>query len=151
MVPRGAIRAVSCTTDSIHCLGRHEWVQFREKIPVAEYAKLREQFHADRFDADRIAEMAVQAQMHYITITTRHHDSFSLFRTKQSDFQSLQSPARRDLIAEMAKACSKHGLGLCLYYSHGRDWKASACAQQRRMGWQRAPRLRPTRSRVRLR
>ena len=104
-------------------LGRHEWVQLREKIPVAEYAKLAGQFHADRFDADRIAAMAKQAQMRYITITTRHHDSFCLFRTKQTDFNSLNSPAKRDLIAEMAKACDRHGLGLCLYYSHGRDWK----------------------------
>jgi alpha-L-fucosidase len=102
-------------------LGRHEWVQYREKIPVAEYAKLAGQFHPDRFDAGRIAAMAKQAQMHYITITTRHHDSFCLFRTKQTDFNSLNSPAKRDLIAEMAKACDRHGL--CLYYSHGRDWK----------------------------
>ena len=104
-------------------LGRHEWVQYREKIPVAECAKLAGQFHPDRFDADRIAAMAKQAQMHYVTITTRHHDSFCLFRTKETDFNSLNSPANRDLIAEMAKACDRHGLGLCLYYSHGRDWK----------------------------
>jgi alpha-L-fucosidase len=104
-------------------LGRHEWVQYREKIPVAEYAKLSGQFHPDKFDADRIARMASDAGMHYITITTRHHDSFCLFRTKQTDFQSLNSPAKRDLIAELAKACDKHALGLCLYYSHGRDWK----------------------------
>ncbi len=99
------------------------WCTIAEKIPVAEYAKLREQFHADRFDAEKIADLAVQSQMRYITITTRHHDSFCLFKTKQTDFQSLQSPARRDLIAEMAKACAHRGLGLCLYYSHGRDWK----------------------------
>ncbi len=104
-------------------LARHEWVQYREKIPVAEYAKLRERFHADRFDADRIAAMAADAQMRYITITTRHHDSFCLFKTGQSDFSAPNSPAKRDLIAELAEACRKHGLGLCFYYSHGRDWK----------------------------
>lgn len=104
-------------------LGRHEWVQYREKIPVAEYAKLSGQFRADRFDADGIAAMAKQAQMRYVTIMTRHHDSFCLFRTKQTDFNSLNSPAKRDLIAETSKACDRQGLGLCLYYSHGRDWK----------------------------
>jgi alpha-L-fucosidase len=103
--------------------GRHEWIQFREKVPVAQYAKLADQFRADRFDADAIAGMAKRAQMRYITMTTRHHDSFCLFKTQQTDFQSLRSPAKRDLIAELAQACSKHGLGLCLYYSHGRDWK----------------------------
>src|SRR5215831_3898287 len=93
-------------------LGRHEWVQYREKIPVAEYAKLREQFVADRFDAERIVKLAAEARMRYITITTRHHDSFCLFRTRHTDFNSLQSPARRDLIAELAKACERRGLGL---------------------------------------
>jgi len=73
-------------------LGRHEWVQYREKIPVGEYAKLREQFHADRFDAEHIADLAMQAQMRYITITTRHHDSFCLFRTNRTDFNSFESP-----------------------------------------------------------
>lgn len=104
-------------------LGRHEWVQYREKIPVAEYAKLSAQFHSDRFDAERIASLAKIARMRYITITTRHHDSFCLFRTKHTEFNSLASPARRDLVEELARACDRHGLGLCLYYSHGRDWK----------------------------
>src|SRR5579872_1574042 len=60
-------------------LGRQEWVQYRETIPVPEYAKLKDKFLADSFDAGRIADMAVAAQMRYITITTRHHDSFCLF------------------------------------------------------------------------
>jgi alpha-L-fucosidase len=58
-----------------------------------------------------------------VNITTRHHDSFCLFATKQTDFNSVNSPAKRDLVGELAEACRKRGLGLCLYYSHGRDWK----------------------------
>jgi alpha-L-fucosidase len=103
--------------------GRHEWLQLREKIPVAAYAKLKERFTAAAFDADRITDLALAAQMKYITITTRHHDSFCLFATKQTDFNSVNSPAKRDLIAELAAACARKGLGLCLYYSHGRDWR----------------------------
>jgi alpha-L-fucosidase len=104
-------------------LGRHEWVQLREKIPVAEYAKLKEQFTAENFDAGHIAAFARDCGMKYINITTRHHDSFCLFDTKETDFNSLNSPAGRDLVGELARACEKEGLGLCLYYSHGRDWK----------------------------
>ena len=104
-------------------VGRHEWVQFREKIPVAEYAELKERFAAERFDADCIADLAVQAGMKYVNITTRHHDSFCLFKTEQTDFHSAAAPCGRDLVAELAAACEKRGLGLCLYYSHGRDWK----------------------------
>jgi alpha-L-fucosidase len=104
-------------------LGRHEWVQFRELIPVSEYAKLKDKFTAERFDADFITDLALAAQMRYVNITTRHHDSFCLFDTKQTDFNSVNSPAKRDLVGELAAACGKKGLGLCLYYSHGRDWR----------------------------
>ncbi len=101
----------------------HEWAQYNLKIPVAEYAKLKEKFTAEKFDADFIADLAVAAQMRYVNITTRHHDCFCLFTTKQTDFNSVNSPAKRDLVGELAVACRKKGLGLCLYYSHGRDWK----------------------------
>jgi alpha-L-fucosidase len=103
--------------------GRHEWLQQREKIPVAEYAKLKDRFTAAKFDADAITDLALAAQMRYVNITTRHHDSFCLFATKQTDFHSVNSPAKRDLVGELAAACAKKGLGLCLYYSHGRDWR----------------------------
>jgi len=104
-------------------LGRHEWVQYREKIPVAEYAKLIEQFTAAHFDAGAIADLAVEAGMRYVNITTRHHDSFCLFETDQTDFHSVAAPAGRDLVGELADACRTRSLGLCLYYSHGRDWR----------------------------
>ncbi len=106
---------------SLH--GRHEWVQFREQIPVAEYAKLKDRFTAENFDADFITDLALEAEMKYINITTRHHDSFCLFDSKYTDFKSTNSPAKRDLVAELADQCRKKGLGLCFYYSHGRDWR----------------------------
>lgn len=104
-------------------LGRHEWVQFRERIPVNEYERLADQFTAEGFDADRIARFAVDCGMRYINITTRHHDSFCLFKTAETEFNSLNAPAGRDLVAELSDACARHGLGLFLYYSHGRDWR----------------------------
>jgi alpha-L-fucosidase len=103
--------------------GRHEWLQLRELIPVVEYAKLKDRFTAEKFDADFITDLALAAEMRYVNITTRHHDSFCLFATKQTDFNSVNSPAKRDLVGELAAACRKKGLGLCLYYSHGRDWR----------------------------
>ncbi|MCF6177165.1 MAG: alpha-L-fucosidase [Victivallaceae bacterium] len=104
-------------------VGRHEWVQLYEKIPVSEYATLSQEFTAVNFDAEKIARFAVECGMRYINITTRHHDSFCLFKTAQTDFNSLNAPCGRDLVAELAVACEKHNLGLCLYYSHGRDWR----------------------------
>lgn len=103
-------------------LGRGEWVMYHDKIPVAEYSRLKDRFTADKFDADRITDIALAAGMKYVNITSRHHDGFCLFRTNQTDYNSLNSPARRDLVGELAKACEKKGLGLFLYYSYALDW-----------------------------
>ena len=104
-------------------LGRHEWVQYKEKIRVTEYETLMNRFTAEKFDADSIASLAVDSGMKYVNITTRHHDCFCLWDTKQTEFNSVNAPAGRDLVGELAEACTRHGLGLFLYYSHGRDWK----------------------------
>ncbi len=103
--------------------GKGEWVQFFDKIHVAEYEKLKDTFTAEGFDADFITDLALEAQMKYVTIVSMHHDGFCLFDTKQTDFNSVNSPAKRDLVAELAEQCHKKGLGLGLYYSHGRHWR----------------------------
>ncbi|MDQ8183555.1 alpha-L-fucosidase [Pelagicoccus sp. SDUM812005] len=100
-----------------------EWVMLRGKIPVAEYAELADAFAAEKFDADYITDMALGAGMKYVNITTRHHDSFCLFESKYTDFHSVNSAAKRDLVGELSEQCQKKGLGLHLYYSHGRDWR----------------------------
>ena len=104
-------------------LKRHEWVQYKEKIPVAEYAKLADDFTADRFDADAVAAFAADCGMKYVNLTSRHHDSFCLWDTDHSEFKSTHAPAKRDLVAELVAACDRRGLGVILYYSHGRDWR----------------------------
>ena len=104
-------------------LGRHEWVQINEKIRVKEYAKLADRFTAEKFDADFITDMALDAGMRYVNLTTRHHDSFCLFDSEFTDFKSTNTPCKRDLVGELAEQCAKKGLGFYLYYSHGRDWR----------------------------
>lgn len=104
-------------------LGRGEWVMLTETIPVAEYAKLFDQFTADKFDADLICNMAVDAGMKYVNITSKHHDGFCLFNTKATDFNSVKAPSKRDLVYDLANACAKRDLGFFLYYSYAADWK----------------------------
>lgn len=102
--------------------GRGAWVQLEEKIPVAEYVKLKKEFTAERFDADFITDLAIEAGMKYVNITTKHHDGFCLFKTNQTDYNSMEAAARRDLVGELRDACDKKGLGLFLYYSIAADW-----------------------------
>ena len=76
---------------------------------AAEYAQLKDRFTAEKFDANFITDLALEAQMHYVNFTTRHRGNLYMFRTTVSDFTSLNSPARRDLVAELAVQCQKKG------------------------------------------
>ena len=103
-------------------LGKGEWVQLRDTIPLEKYTKLKDSFSPTGYDAEFIVKLAKKAGMKYITITSKHHEGFCLFKTRETDYNSVNSPAHRDLIGELAKACNKEGLGLFLYYSYAADW-----------------------------
>ena len=118
-------------------LEKGEWVQLRDTIPVSEYARLKETFFAENFDADMITDLAIKAGMKYITITSKHHDGFCLFETQATDFNVMNSPCGRDLIKELYNACENKGLALFLYYSYGADWK-HPYFYPREAGWQNA-------------
>ena len=66
-------------------LGRHGGVMYREAIPLNEYEALQDRFTAEAFDADFITDLALEAGMRYVTITSRHHDSFCLFKSQASE------------------------------------------------------------------
>jgi alpha-L-fucosidase len=102
--------------------GRGEWVQWNEQIPVEEYAKLADQFNPTNFNADAWAETAKAAGMKYLVLTSRHHDGFSMFDSRASDFTSMKTAAHRDFVAEYVKAVRRAGLRVGLYYSP-LDWR----------------------------
>ncbi len=60
-------------------LGKGEWAMMNWKIPKTRYNSLQKTFTAEDFDARAWARLARQAGMRYITLTTRHHDGFSLY------------------------------------------------------------------------
>ena len=103
--------------------GKGEFAQFHDKIPPAEYTKLKHGFDASGFDAERLADLALVCGARYVNFNARGPDGFCLFRTNTTDFTSLNSLARRDLVEETAAACRARGLGLFLSYSYAMDWR----------------------------
>ncbi|MBN1436802.1 MAG: alpha-L-fucosidase [Sedimentisphaerales bacterium] len=95
----------------------HEQDQMRRDIPRAQYSKLINQFNPTQFDPDAWIDLAQQAGMRYICFTTKHLDGFCLWDTKQTDFNVMNSPYQRDVLAQLAQACQKRDFPLCLYYS----------------------------------
>ena len=104
-------------------LGNGEWVMQNKNINYKEYPHLKDGFYPSRFNAEEWVKAFRDAGAKYITITTRHHDGFSMFSTKMSPYNVVDgTPFGRDVIKEVAEACAKYGLKLHFYYSH-LDWQ----------------------------
>ena len=103
-------------------VGKGEWIYHATKADMNEYKKLKETFTAEDFDAEALVLTAKNAGCKYITLTTRHHEGFSLYDTKGlCDFDAPHSPAKRDLIREFVDACNKHGI-IPFFYHTTLDW-----------------------------
>ena len=100
-----------------------EWIQHTLRIPNAEYGKLAGGFNPQGFDPDDWARRAKDAGMEYAVLTTKHHEGFSLFATKASDFNVVDaSPYGKDIVRAFAEACRRQGLKVGFYYSQYLDW-----------------------------
>lgn len=99
-------------------LGNGEWVMQNRPIKVKEYKKLQKLFNPQDFDAKTWVKIAKDAGMKYITFTSRHHDGFSNWDTKQSDWNIMNTPYfGRDIIKELTDECHKEGIKVIFYYS----------------------------------
>jgi alpha-L-fucosidase len=98
-------------------LGDGEWVMNNENIPVKDYTRLVDFFNPVEFDAHEWVSMAKDAGMKYITLITRHHDGFSMWNTKYSDFNIMNTPYKKDVVKMIADECHKQHIKLFLYYS----------------------------------
>lgn len=99
-------------------LGDGEWVMFNRRIPVADYEKLTQFFNPIAFDPKEWVSLVKEAGMRYIVITSKHHDGFSLFATKATDYNVVKAtPYGRDILKMLAEECHRQGIKLGFYYS----------------------------------
>ncbi len=112
-------------------LAQGEWYMTTHNINRDEYAKLAGGFYPASFNAADWVSAIKASGAKYICFTTRHHDGFSMFDTKWSDYNIVRStPFKRDVLKELADECHKQGIKLHLYYSHI-DWGRDDCPQGR--------------------
>lgn len=99
-----------------------EWYLQNATIDKNEYAKAADAFYPHRFNAREWVSAIKDAGAKYICFTTRHHDSFSMWDTEQSEYNIVDAtPFRRDVLRELADECHAQGIRLHFYYSH-LDW-----------------------------
>ncbi len=96
------------------------WSRGKE-TPVETYDNLYKEFNPTKFNADEWVAIAKAAGMRYIVLTTKHHDGFCLWDTKQTDYNIMNTPFKRDVVRELAEACKKGGIAFGTYYSTC-DW-----------------------------
>jgi alpha-L-fucosidase len=97
------------------------WSRSRQ-IPAAVYDNLYKEFNPDKFDAKQWVSTAKKAGMKYVGITSKHHDGFCLWNSKQTNYDIMSTPFARDVIRELAEECRRQGLRFCVYYSIC-DWR----------------------------
>ncbi len=86
-------------------------------ISIEDYDQLYKKLEAPKFDSEAWVAAAKAAGMKYIVFTSKHHDGFSMWDTKQSDYKVMNAPLGRDVVKELSEACRREGMPLGLYYS----------------------------------
>jgi alpha-L-fucosidase len=106
-----------------------------QNLPYAEYSRIAAGFYPSKFNAAEWVSAFKASGAKYITITSRHHDGFSMFGTKASPYNIVDAtPFKRDVIAELSKECQRQGIKLHFYYSH-LDWGREDYYPLGRTGW----------------
>ena len=92
-------------------------------VPVEVYDNLYRMFNPVKFDPDQWVQLAKDSGMKYLVFTTRHHDGFTEFDSKFTDYKitSEKSPYRKDIVRLLSDACRRGGLDWGVYYSQP-DW-----------------------------
>lgn len=102
--------------------GIGEWIMHSAKIPIPEYEQYVKQFNPTSFNATEWVNIAKQAGIKYIVITSKHHDGFCLWDSKVTNYDIMDAaPFKRDILKELSDACKAAGIKMCFYHSI-MDW-----------------------------
>ncbi len=103
--------------------GQGEWyLTANPKADKENYNKHPQRFNVAKNWARDLVSTAKKAGCKYITLTTRHHDGFSLYDTcGLNDFDAPHSACKRDLVREFVDECNKQGI-VPFFYHTLLDW-----------------------------
>jgi alpha-L-fucosidase len=114
-----------CSEDWIKRPAGISYVEYKEK-----YQTLPTTFNPIGFDPDVWASVAKDAGMKYVVFTTKHHDGFSMFDTKQTDYRitapdvPFHTNQRANIANEVFAAFRRQSFGIGAYFSKP-DWHNS--------------------------
>lgn len=92
-------------------LGTGEWSKKIHHISDDIYEALAKEFNPKQDWAVEIVRLAKKAGCKYITLTTRHHDGFSLYDTcGLNSYDAPHAKCGRDLVKEFVSACRQEDI-----------------------------------------
>ncbi len=106
-----------------------DWIERDSTIAYEDFKKwywgLKNDFNPVNFNPEQWAKAGKDAGMRYLVFTTKHHDGFCMFNTKQTDFKISGGPFKNNPKADVAKyvfdAFRKNGFMIGAYFSKP-DW-----------------------------
>lgn len=97
--------------------GYHEQDQWRRRIPRPRYVELARRWNPTSFNPHAWLDLAEEAGMEYAVLTTKHHDGFCLWDTRETAFNVMNTPYGKDVVRRFVDACHGRGFPVGLYYS----------------------------------
>lgn len=103
--------------------GSGEWIMNQARISVKDYQKIAASFNPVKFNAGEWAQLANDAGVKYMVITAKHHEGFSMFDSKVTDFDIMDAtPYKKDPMKALSEATRSLGIQFGFYYSQFQDW-----------------------------
>ena len=97
-----------------------EFVEFHEKTygPNFKYQDFAPLFKCELFNPDQWADVFKNAGAKYVVLTSKHHDGFALWPSRESwNWNAVDAGPHRDLAGDLSTAVKKAGLHMGFYYS----------------------------------
>jgi alpha-L-fucosidase len=103
-------------------LAKGEWVMNNDRMTVERYRHLPPRFNPVKYNPADWVALAKAAGQRYITITSKHHDGFAMWGTKQKQWNIVDdTPYAKDVLKPLADECRRQDVKLLFYHSH-LDW-----------------------------
>ena len=100
-----------------------EWTWLMDQKERENYPQRFASFNPVNLNWKDIVSMAKDAGCRYITLTSRHHDGFSLYDTRGlNDYDVMHTPYHRDIIKDFVEECRRQDIIPFLYHTT-LDWQ----------------------------
>ncbi|MCS7219811.1 MAG: alpha-L-fucosidase [Anaerolineae bacterium] len=100
---------------------QHHVTTYGPEFEYADFAPMFQQA-VEKWDPNAWADLFRRVGARYVVLTTKHHDGFLLWPSRQPNPFREGYFSRRDLVGELTAAVRASGMRMGLYYSGGLDW-----------------------------